>query len=434
MRGQSHALVARPSRSRELEALPRSIVDNLSRRSAHALFRRLSLGVVTVVEGDERFVFGNAGALSTTITIKDPAAYRAMVLGGSVGVGEAFMRGHWTCDDLTALTRIFAQNLEALGAMDSGPARALRLAGDLVTRLASRNTRAGSRRNIARHYDLSNELFELFLDPSMMYSSAIFESEGATLEEAQVAKLDRVCRKLDLHPGDHLLEIGTGWGALAIHAAREYGCRVTTTTVSAEQHRLATERVRAFGLGDQIEVLLRDYRDLDGQYDKLVSIEMIEAVGHEYMDDYFRACSERLKPDGTMLIQAITIADQHHEQHRASIDFIKEYIFPGSCIPSVTSMIDATTRATDLRLFHLEDITPHYARTLRIWRERFLENAEAVRRLGFDEPFMRMWEYYLAYCEGGFEERYLGCVHMLFTKPGSRRAPILPPLPAPVRP
>lgn len=402
MRGQSHALVARPSRSRELEALPRSIVDNLSRRSAHALFRRLSLGVVTVVEGDERFVFGNAGALSTTITIKDPAAYRAMVLGGSVGVGEAFMRGHWTCDDLPALTRIFAQNLEALGAMDSGPARALRLAGDLVTRLASRNTRAGSRRNIARHYDLSNELFELFLDPSMMYSSAIFESEGATLEEAQVAKLDRVCRKLDLHPGDHLLEIGTGWGALAIHAAREYGCRVTTTTVSAEQHRLATERVRAFGLGDQIEVLLRDYRDLDGQYDKLVSIEMIEAVGEENWPQFFQTVAERLRPGGLGVIQAITIREDAFAQYRRNPDFIQRYIFPGGMLPTVELMRQRAGEA-GLGFETIERFGASYAATLAEWSRRFEAAWPAIEALGFDARFRRMWRYYLAYCEIGFE-------------------------------
>ena len=284
-----------------------------------------------------------------------------------------------------------------------------------------RNTRAGSRRNIAHHYDLSNEFFRLFLDDSMMYSSAVFDRDDTPLAEAQLAKLDRICQKLELTAADHLLEIGTGWGALAIHAARNYGCRVTTTTVSQEQHRLATERVRAAGLEDKVEILLRDYRDLDGQYDKLVSVEMIEAVGHEYLDGYFRACSERLVPGGTMLLQAITIADQQHERHRKSVDFIKAHIFPGSCIPSVTSMITSATRATDLRLSHLEDLTPHYARTLRCWRERFLDSTPRVRALGFDERFIRMWEYYLAYCEGGFEERYLGCVQMLFTKARSQR-------------
>ena len=257
-----------------------------------------------------------------------------------------------------------------------------------------------------------------------MYSSAFYERDDESLEEAQLAKLDRICKKLDLKPGDHLLEIGTGWGALAIHAARVYGCRVTTTTISAEQHRYATERVRAAGLEDRIEVLFRDYRDVGGQYDKLVSIEMIEAVGHEYLDDYFRVCGERLAPDGVMLLQAITIADQHQKKHRASVDFIKAYIFPGSCLPSVTSMISSTTRSSDLRLADLEDLTPSYARTLRVWRDRFMGRLEDARRLGFGPEFIRMWEYYLAYCEGGFVESYLGCVQATFTKPAARRGPV----------
>lgn len=426
MKGQSQALIVRPSPFEEIE--PRALIDSVSRRCLFELFGRIRRGALCVVDGDERFVFGQADALLATITVRDPSAYRALLFSGSVGAGEAFMKGLWTCNDLPALARIFVRNLEALGALEGGAARFSRFASKLLAKATRRNTRAGSSQNIARHYDLSNEFFGLFLDESMIYSSAIFESDATTLEEAQVAKLDRVCQKLDLRREDHLLEIGTGWGALAIHAARAYGCRVTTATVSVEQHRMATDRVRALGLEDKVEVLLCDYRDLTGEYDKLVSIEMVEAVGHEYLDVYFRTCSERLAPNGQMLLQAITIADQHHEQHRASVDFIKEYIFPGSCIPSVTSMISAATRATDLRLFHLEDITPHYAQTLRNWRERFLGNEDAVRRLGFDEPFLRMWEYYLAYCEGGFTERYLGCVHMLFTKPDSRRAPILPKL------
>ena len=258
-----------------------------------------------------------------------------------------------------------------------------------------------------------------------MYSSALLEDD-VSLADAQVAKLERICKRLDLRPSDHLLEIGTGWGALAIHAARNYGCRVTTTTISAEQHRLATERVRAAGLEGQVEVLLRDYRDLEGQFDKLVSVEMVEAVGHEFLEGFFRVCSERLAPHGVMLLQAITLADQHHEQHLSSVDFIKQYIFPGSTIPSITSMLGASTRATDLRLRGLDDLTPHYARTLRVWRERFLARADDVRRLGFDERFIRMWEYYLAYCEGGFAARYLGCVHMLLAKPDAPIPAVLP--------
>jgi len=426
MRAESNTLAVRPREGRAIEGTKQSVVDACARKTAFALFERLERGTILVVDGDERFAFGGPGdAPCATVTVRDPATYRAILSGGSVGAGEAYVKGQWTCDDLPTLARIFARNLEILETMDTGVMRLLRHVRELFIAATRRNTRSGSRRNIARHYDLSNDLFSLFLDDSMMYSSAIFERDDATLGEAQMAKLERICQRLELKPGDRLLEIGTGWGALAIHAARACGCHVTTTTVSEEQHRLASKRAREAGLEDKVEVLLRDYRDLEGQYDKLVSIEMIEAVGHEYLGDYFRACSERLVPSGMMLLQAITIADQHYEQHRRSVDFIKEHIFPGSCIPSVTSMVTATTRATDLRLSHLEDLTPHYARTLRYWRERFLGRRKQVRRLGFDEEFVRMWEYYLAYCEGGFEERYLGCVHMLFTKPEAR-PPMMP--------
>jgi len=424
MRAPSQSLVARPFQAWG----PRAALDGFARRRAHDLLSRLERGTLTLVDGSERTTFGRAGKgeLAATVTVRSPAAYRAVLLGGSVGGAEAYMNGHWTCDDLAALARILARNLHALDEMEGGAARVSRLLSQLAA-TARRNTRAGSRRNIAHHYDLSNEFFGLFLDESMMYSSAVFESDTSTLEEAQHAKLDQVCRKLALRPSDHLLEIGTGWGALAIHAAQRYGCRVTTTTVSAEQHALATQRVRALGLADKVDVLCVDYRDLAGKYDKLVSIEMIEAVGNEYLGDYFRACSARLARDGVMLLQAITIRDQQQAQHRASVDFIKEYIFPGSCIPSVTTIIDATTRATDLRLYQLEDLTPHYARTLREWRERFVANADAVRRLGFDERFLRMWEYYLAYCEGGFVERYVNDIQFVLTRSGNRS---LGPIPA----
>jgi cyclopropane-fatty-acyl-phospholipid synthase len=398
-------------------------VDAFLRRTVLSVFGKIDDGAITVVDGDDRTTLGREGSpLSVTFTIHDPSAYRAILFGGSVGAGEAYMKGLWTCDDLVGLTRILARNLDVLDAMDSGAAGFAARAIELFVAATRRNTRAGSRKNIAHHYDLSNEFFGLFLDESMMYSSAIFEREDTPLADAQRAKLDRICQKLQLTPGEHLLEIGTGWGALAIHAARAYGCRVTTTTISREQHRLATARVHEAGLDDRIQVLLSDYRDLEGAYDKIVSVEMIEAVGHEYLDDYFRVCSERLTPSGTMLLQAITIADQHHEQHRQSVDFIKEYIFPGSCLPSVTSMVSSATRATDLRLCDLEDLTPHYARTLHVWRERFLSRTGEVRRLGFDDAFLRMWDYYLAYCEGGFAERYLGCVHVLFAKPQAQSA------------
>jgi cyclopropane-fatty-acyl-phospholipid synthase len=283
--------------------------------------------------------------------------------------------------------------------------------------------------NIAAHYDLGNDFYALFLDRTMTYSSGLFESPDATLEEASLAKYDRICRKLTLSSRDHVLEIGTGWGGFALHAATNYGCRVTTTTISRAQQDFARERIRGAGLEGRVDVLLQDYRNLTGKYDKLVSIEMIEAVGHHYLNAFFNACSGLLKDDGEMLLQAITIRDQVFDRHKRSVDFIKRYIFPGSCIPSVAAISLAVARVTDLRLFHLEDITPHYARTLQAWRRKFFDNLEEVRKLGYPETFIRMWEYYLSYCEAGFAERYLGDAQMLFTKPLSRKEPLPPGLP-----
>jgi cyclopropane-fatty-acyl-phospholipid synthase len=294
----------------------------------------------------------------------------------------------------------------------------------------NRNTKSGSRRNIAAHYDLGNDFFRLFLDDTLMYSSAIFETPETSLKEASIAKLDLICRKLQLKPTDHLVEIGTGWGGFALHAAANYGCRITTTTISQNQFGLAQERIREAGLADRVTLLLEDYRELKGQYDKLVSIEMIEAVGHHYYDSFFRQCASLLKPDGAMLLQAITIADQQFASARDEVDFIKRYIFPGSCIPAITPLLQAATRASDLKLVHLEDIGPHYATTLNHWRQNFFKNIEEVRKLGYPDPFIRMWEFYLTYCEGGFIERVLGDVHMLFMKPLRRGFPpvtVVPP-------
>jgi cyclopropane-fatty-acyl-phospholipid synthase len=394
------------------------------------LLRGFERGQLTLVEGDEHYTFtGRSGdtSLKATITVRDPRFYRGVLFGGSSGAGAAYMNGFWSCDDLTTLVRIILLNAAMLDTMDRGVAR---LAEPLQRfwHFLRRNTRIGSRRNITAHYDLGNDFFALFLDETLTYSCAIFEREESTLREASVAKLDRICRKLELSAGDHLLEIGTGWGSFAIHAAQHYGCHVTTTTVSQQQHELACQRVAEAGVTGQVSVLLKDYRDLTGQYDKLVSIEMIEAVGHAFYDTYLRRCSELLKPDGVMLLQAIVIADQWYERAKSSVDFIQRYIFPGSCIPSITAICTSLTRATNLRLFHLEDLTPHYAITLRRWRERLFANADRVRALGYPESFMRMWEFYLCYCEGGFLERSIGDVQMVLTKPRCRRASILPPL------
>ena len=303
------------------------------------------------------------------------------------------------------------------------PASALRLWHTL-----RRNTRDGSRRNIAAHYDLGNEFFELFLDPSLMYSSAIYLNESESLETAQQRRLQRICQKLDLQPGQRLVEIGTGWGGFAIHAARHHGVHVTTTTISQRQHDLARERIDRAGLGDRITLLLEDYRDLKGRYDKLVSIEMIEAIGHQYLDTYFAKVSGLLENHGSALIQAITIEDHRYQRALTDIDFIKRYIFPGSFIPSNAAMLGAVARSSDLRLTHLEDIGPSYAMTLRAWRQRFQAALPEVRKQGYSEAFIRMWNYYLCYCEGGFLERSIGDVHLLLSKPQNRRPQFLPDL------
>jgi len=405
-------------------------LDGLAERAVRARLTGIEHGQITLVDGNEHHHYGRRTGrcpLSVTVRVHDPRFWSELAFGGSIGAGEAWMQGYWSVNDLTALVRILLQNRAVLDGMETGLAR---LTGPLQKALhwLNRNTREGSRRNIAAHYDLGNDFFQLFLDPTMMYSSAIFEHPTMTLEQAQRTRLERICRKLDLKPTDHLLEIGTGWGGMAIHAAQHYGCRVTTTTISRQQYELARERIAAAGLEDRITVLLEDYRDLTGQYDKLVSIEMIEAVGHQFYDTYFRQCGRLLKHDGLMLLQAITIADQRYEQARKSVDFIQRHIFPGSTIPSVTAMLDATTRASDLKLAHLEDIGPHYATTLRVWRENFLRNLDAVRALGYPEEFIRMWDFYLSYCEGGFAERALGDVHMLLAKPGNRREALVPAL------
>jgi len=307
----------------------------------------------------------------------------------------------------------------AMESLDSGQSRiALMLLK--IGHWLKRNTQKGSRENITAHYDLGNKFFELFLDPTMMYSAALFADPAASLEAASVAKLEEICRQLSLKPDDHLLEIGTGWGGMAIHAAKHYGCKVTTTTISAEQYEYACQQVREEGLDDRVTLLCEDYRHLTGQYDKLVSIEMIEAVGHQFYKDYFETCSRLLKDDGKMVLQAITIPDRRYEEARDSVDYIKRYIFPGGCLPSLSVMAEHVARDTDMQMVHLRDITEDYAITLARWRERFLLQTEAVEQMGFDQDFIRLWDYYLSYCEGGFRERIIGTVQLALAKPGFR--------------
>jgi cyclopropane-fatty-acyl-phospholipid synthase len=371
-----------------------------------------------------------ADTLHATVRVYDAAFYRSLATNGSVGAGEAYMDGMWQCDDLVSLMRMLVRNRDLLDAMETGFAR---LGGTAMRawHALKRNTRGGSRRNIAAHYDLGNDFFRLFLDDNLMYSCAIFAHAEESLETASMRKLERICQKLALGPNDRLIEIGSGWGGFALHAARHHGCQVTTATISREQCELARERVRAAGLQDRVQVVLADYRDLTGRYDKLVSIEMVEAIGHQYLDDYFAKIGSLLEHDGMALIQAITIEDHRYAQALRAVDFIKRHIFPGCFIPSISAMLSAAARSSDLKLFQLEDIGPSYALTLAAWRERFHQHLPEVRALGFDERFVRMWDFYLAYCEGGFRERSTGDVQMLLVKPGCRRATYLPDQEAP---
>ena len=416
-----------PSEAPELSELKERRVDRMARRAIFSLLKRLVHGRITIIENSQRYHFGEPSdkfSLQAVITVHHSQFYTRIFFGGSIGAAEAYMDGLWSADDLTVVMRILALNQKAFEDMEKGLARLMTPLYNFYHFLR-KNTKKGSRENILAHYDLGNDFYSLFLDDTMTYSCGIFEHEKSSLKGASVAKYNRICRKLQLKPGDRVVEIGTGWGGFAVHAAQNYGVQVTTTTISDEQYQFAQNRIKAAGLEDRIKLLKKDYRDLDGKFDKLVSIEMIEAVGHHYLNAFFRTCSRLLKDDGMMALQAITIGDQIFDRHKRSVDFIKRYIFPGSCIPSITAISNAIARATDLRLVHLEDITPHYARTLREWRKRFFASIDRVRALGYSNTFIRMWEYYLCYCEGGFTERYIGDVQMLFVKPGYRQDPVL---------
>ncbi len=398
------------------------VSGGLLRKAVLTKLGALERGEIEIREQGSSLVVGKASPsfpLRVTVEVHDASLYRDIALNGSIGAAESYMEGKWSVDDLTGIVRIFAANPDVLDNMEDGLARFCSWLFRLGHRLRS-NSKTRSRKNIRAHYDLGDDLFELFLDPTMSYSSAVYPHEEASLEEAAVHKLDLVCEKLRLQPGDHLLEIGTGWGGLATHAASRYGCRVTTTTISDNQYEKSLAKVRAMGLEDRVTVLKRDYRDLDGHYDKLVSIEMIEAVGHEYMDTYLKVCSDRLKPHGRALIQAILMSDRNFDNYIRSVDFIQKYIFPGGALPSMSSISGSIRRVTDLQIADFHDITEDYARTLRHWRHRFMDRLREVRALGYPEEFIRMWEYYLCYCEGGFAERAISTAQLVFDKPHCR--------------
>ncbi|MBT8136538.1 MAG: cyclopropane-fatty-acyl-phospholipid synthase family protein [Gammaproteobacteria bacterium] len=400
-----------------------SWLDRLGRRLVLAQLSRLRDGQLIIKDPAGEHTFGQPTErcpLSASIEVVDTSMYAEFAFGGNVAAGESYMRGMWRADDLAKVTQIFSANLAVLQDVERGVGARLKSFARRRLHGLNKNSRSGSQRNIRAHYDLGNEFFRLFLDESMMYSSAVFPEADASLEDASFHKNELLCKKLALRPDDHLLEIGTGWGGFAIHAARRFGCRVTTTTISAEQHAEAQKRVQQAGLTDRVELLTTDYRDLEGQYDKLVSIEMIEAVGHHYLDTYFQKCASLLKPDGLMALQAITVPAQRYEYARDNVDFIKRYIFPGGFLPSVEAIAGAVKRRTDMEFAHLEEIGMHYGETLRHWRDRFASQLAEVRRQGYPETFIRMWEYYLCYCEGGFRERVIGATQLVLAKPGYR--------------
>jgi len=395
------------------------------------MFADLRFGKLIINNCGKVYKFGELQGqpnITASAVIHDPKFYLDALFKGSLGAAESYMKGYWSTNNLTNVVRLFAANTDLLNRKLDGGWSGVTAPIMRVYHRFRKNTQKGSKKNIIAHYDLSNDFFKLFLDETMGYSCGIFAREDNTLYEAQIAKFDRICKKIVLSEQDHVVEVGGGWGGFARHAVEKYGCRVTTTTISEEQFRYMKELFAKLGLTDRIQVLKKDYRKLTGKFDKLVSIEMIEAVGHHYHDTFFECCCKLLKPDGIMALQTITIPDHEFKRHKHSVDFIKRYIFPGSCIPSVAAIMKSIARKTDLRLTHYEDITPHYATTLRLWRERFFANLEKIKKMGYSETFIRMWEFYMASCEGSFKERYNGDVQMIFCRPQSRHEPILPPL------
>jgi cyclopropane-fatty-acyl-phospholipid synthase len=409
------------------------LLPTLAKRALEARLDRLERGCLTLQLGGSRRSWGNPAAERLTIEIHDDRFYQSVALGGAVGAGEAYGNGWWTTADLTSVVRLLLQNREVLDGLERGWARLIQPGRALLHALRA-NTRGGSRRNIHAHYDLSNDFFRMFLDETLTYSCGLFEQPGMSLREAQLAKYARIAALLELRPDDHVVEIGCGWGGFALYAASRFGCRVTATTISEQQYRLATRRVAAAGLSDRVTVMQQDYRDLDGRFDKLASIEMIEAVGHEYFHTFFAKCAALLAPHGQAAIQAIVIDDARYEAARREVDFIKRHIFPGSCIPSLP-VLHRAAAATDLMLVHSDAMGLHYAETLRRWRANLQAQHDTLETIGFDDRFQRLWEFYFCYCEGGFLERAIDTVQLAFAKPAAGitvplRVPSVPAMPS----
>jgi cyclopropane-fatty-acyl-phospholipid synthase len=393
-------------------------LDKRCRNLVLGVFSKFTYGQLEVVEGSEHSYFPIScgdDVIKAKIHIHDISVYRDFVKGGSIGAAEAFIGGKWSSPNLTNVIRLLAKAQQQTDSIESNKSW-LNKFKNTIAHWQNRNTQSGSKRNILAHYDLGNELYTRFLDPEMMYSSAIYPTETSTLDEAQRFKLDTICQRLSLTEEDHLLEIGTGWGGLAIYAATHYGCKVTTTTISDAQFDYAKSRIDKLGLTEKITLLKKDYRELSGSYDKVVSIEMIEAVGYDFLPSFFKQCNDRLKVGGKLLIQSITIADQRFTHYKNNVDFIQRYIFPGGFLPSISVLAQHLTEYSELVIESLDDIGLDYAKTLSHWRDNFLASWSTISTLGYDETFKRLWLYYLAYCEGAFLERSTSTVHLVARK------------------
>ncbi|KAA1153624.1 class I SAM-dependent methyltransferase [Pseudoalteromonas sp. FUC4] len=392
-------------------------LTNIYKKLVTKAFSSIETGQIILIDANERTAFGDSSSvLKATIIVNDKAMYKAFALSGSVGAGEAYILGHWSCDNLTSFIEIFAINEKQLDEFEKKFAFFSNIA-HRFNHIKNKNSESGSKKNIVAHYDLGNDLYESFLSKEMLYSSAVYPTKEATLEEAQQYKLKRICEQVELQENDSVIEIGTGWGAFAIYAATHYDCHVTTTTISDEQYDYVASKIVELGLESKITLLKLDYRLLKGKYDKLVSIEMIEAVGHEYLPSFFTQCGELLKDDGAMLIQAITIGDQRYKHYLKNSDFIQQYIFPGGCLPSLNEMSEQIKNNTDMVIHTVNDIGAHYARTLADWRSRFIKSWPDLDRSKFDERFYRLWLFYFAYCEGAFRARATSTVHLMARKP-----------------
>ena len=397
----------------------KNLLHQLARALVFNQLKKIKTGQITIIEGSQKFYFGKKDKLNVTVTVHDPRFFGALAFGGSIGVSEAFMQKFWSVSDLTKLIRIMAINQNTMDQLEGLFNMFLKPILKCLHYL-NQNSVKGSEINISKHYDLGNDFFSLFLDSTMMYSSAVFKTPHDSLYQGSIHKLETICQGLELTSQDHIIEIGSGWGGFAIYAAKHYGCKVTTTTISKEQYKYVSQKIKDLKLSHKITVLFCDYRHLKGQYDKLVSIEMLEAVGYQYYETYFKVCASLLKPQGLAVIQTITITDQRYEKAKRSVDFIQRYIFPGSCIPSITALQNSMTQSSDLKIYSIHDIGTHYARTLALWRERLFKNLNDIKALGFDDAFIRMWHFYFSYCEGGFEEKVISDIHLKLVKPGYR--------------